>query len=99
MKFSVTGIYEGRKSKITWENGGITSEDRELVDHAIGRAQALEELGQGVGPVCGPYVEKDILKDPVGALFIIRGLMSSEPDVRVMEGNFKEIPHEEGVIS
>lgn len=73
MRFSCTGIYEGSKETIYWQDGKIECENRLLRSLVENRARRLESDGIEIGPITGPPITgKDILGTALGALFLIR---------------------------
>ncbi len=69
MRYTVTGTIEGRTFTVTYEDGRITG-DEPAVRLIEATARSLE--GEPVGPVGGPYTDRDHLRDPLSALFVMR---------------------------
>lgn len=72
--FWVRGFLAGREREVRWQNGTLTG-DALLVALLPMYERALE--GASLGPVGGPYRNRDYLSDPLSAVFLMREVFDS----------------------
>lgn len=91
MEYTVTGRVEGRVASLTW-----TDEDDVLVVSGpdVRLAAALHQMsdlfyGERVGPVGGPYTERNHIEDPLSAFILMHELFD---EIIESEGEVPRIP-------
>ncbi|NJJ37832.1 hypothetical protein [Paenibacillus apii] len=70
-RFSLKGTIDGIEVEVTWADGRLLTTPS-ITALILSQAAALEASGELIGPVGGPYRERDYLNDPLAALFLLR---------------------------
>lgn len=85
--FSISGVYKGKKSIITWDGGVIRGDNENLIKSLLVRNVNSKEEG----PVPGPYTSSNHLNNPLSAMTMILSELDSWD---VASGDLPVVPRE-----